>query len=92
MMLICKEYDTPCYVDGMGKRVTEMLQQYPEFVRDADAFRRAKSRACGFGVKPSLPYTPLWGVPAAPRRPFAREDVHPTHPSGEKYQRTRELV
>jgi hypothetical protein len=92
MMLICKEYDTPCYVDGMEKRVTEMLQQYPEFVRDADAFRRAKSRACGFGVKPSLPYTPLWGVPAAPRRPFAREDVHPTHPSGEKYQRTRELV
>jgi putative mRNA 3-end processing factor len=45
MMLICEEYDIPCYVDGMGKRVTEMLQQYPEFVRDADAFRRAKSHA-----------------------------------------------
>jgi putative mRNA 3-end processing factor len=29
----------------MEKRVTEMLQQYPEFVRDADAFRRAKSHA-----------------------------------------------
>jgi len=45
MMLICEEYDVPCYVDGMGKRVTEMLQQYPEFVRDAEAFRRAKSHA-----------------------------------------------
>ncbi|WP_225333102.1 MBL fold metallo-hydrolase [Halomicrobium urmianum] len=45
MMLICEEYDIPCYVDGMGKQVTEMLQQYPEFVRDADAFRRAKSHA-----------------------------------------------
>ncbi|MBZ6495799.1 MBL fold metallo-hydrolase [Natrinema longum] len=45
MMLICDAYDIPCYVDGMGKQVTEMLQQYPEFVRDADAFRRAKSHA-----------------------------------------------
>ncbi len=45
MMLICEEYDIPCYVDGMGKQVTEMLRQYPEFVRDADAFRRAKSHA-----------------------------------------------
>ncbi|NHN48356.1 MBL fold metallo-hydrolase [Halostella sp. JP-L12] len=45
MMLICKEYDIPCYVDGMGKQVTEMLRQYPEFVRDEDAFRRAKSHA-----------------------------------------------
>ncbi|MFW5918462.1 MAG: MBL fold metallo-hydrolase RNA specificity domain-containing protein, partial [Haloferacaceae archaeon] len=38
-------YDIPCYVDGMGKRVTEMLRQYPAFVRDADALRRAKSHA-----------------------------------------------
>jgi len=45
MLLICDEYDIPCYVDGMGKRVTEMLRQYPEFVRDADALRRAKSHA-----------------------------------------------
>ncbi|MFB6123336.1 MAG: MBL fold metallo-hydrolase [Haloferacaceae archaeon] len=45
MMLICDAYDIPCYVDGMGKRVTEMLRQYPEFVRDADALRRAKSHA-----------------------------------------------
>jgi len=45
MMLICDAYDIPCYVDGMGKEVTEMLRQYPEFVRDADALRRAKSHA-----------------------------------------------
>jgi putative mRNA 3-end processing factor len=45
MMLVCEAYDIPCYVDGMGKQVTEMLRQYPEFVRDADALRRAKSHA-----------------------------------------------
>jgi putative mRNA 3-end processing factor len=45
LMLICDAHDIPCYVDGMGKRVTEMLRQYPEFVRDEDAFRRAKSHA-----------------------------------------------
>jgi putative mRNA 3-end processing factor len=45
MLLICDEYDIPCYVDGMGKQVTEMLRQYPEFVRDADALRRATSHA-----------------------------------------------
>jgi putative mRNA 3-end processing factor len=45
MLLVCEAYDIPCYVDGMGKRVTEMLRQYPEFVRDADALRRAKSHA-----------------------------------------------
>ena len=45
LLLICEEYDIPCYVDGMGKQVTQMLRQYPEFVRDADALRRAKSHA-----------------------------------------------
>jgi putative mRNA 3-end processing factor len=45
MLLVCEAYDIPCYVDGMGKRVTEMLLQYPDFVRDADALQRAKSHA-----------------------------------------------
>ncbi|KOX93553.1 MBL fold metallo-hydrolase [Haloarcula rubripromontorii] len=45
MLLICEAHDIPCYVDGMGKQVTEMLGQYPEFVRDADALQRAKSHA-----------------------------------------------
>ncbi len=45
MLLICEAYDIPCYVDGMGKRVTKMLKQYPEFVRDPEALRRATSHA-----------------------------------------------
>ncbi|PSP96921.1 MBL fold metallo-hydrolase [Halobacteriales archaeon QS_5_70_17] len=45
MLLVCDAYDIPCYVDGMGTRVTEMLRRHPEFVRDGDAFRRAKSHA-----------------------------------------------
>jgi len=45
MLLVCEAYDIPCYVDGMGQQVTEMLRQYPEFVRDADALRRATSHA-----------------------------------------------
>ena len=45
MLLVCEAYDIPCYVDGMGTGVTEMLRQYPEFVRDADALGRASSHA-----------------------------------------------
>ncbi|SDY52160.1 MBL fold metallo-hydrolase [Halopenitus persicus] len=45
MMLVCEAYDIPCYVDGMGKQVTEMLRRHPEFVRDEEALRRAKSHA-----------------------------------------------
>ncbi|ELZ03887.1 MBL fold metallo-hydrolase [Natrialba asiatica] len=45
MLLLCERHDIPCYVDGMGKRITEMLQHHPTFVRDADALQRAKSHA-----------------------------------------------
>ncbi|WP_436907098.1 MBL fold metallo-hydrolase [Halosimplex marinum] len=45
VLLICEAHDVDCYVDGMGKRVTEMLRRHPEFVRDADALGRAKSNA-----------------------------------------------
>jgi putative mRNA 3-end processing factor len=45
MMLVCEAHDIPCYVDGMGKGVTEMIRRHPGFVRDADALRRAKSHA-----------------------------------------------
>jgi len=45
MMLVCAAHDIPCYVDGMGKRVTEMLGRYPSVLRDPEAFRRAKSHA-----------------------------------------------
>ena len=45
MLLVCEAHDVDCYVDGMGKRVTEMLRRHPEFVRDADALKRATSNA-----------------------------------------------
>jgi putative mRNA 3-end processing factor len=45
LLMVCEAHDIPCYVDGMGKGVTEMLRQHPEFVRDADALGRAKSHA-----------------------------------------------
>ncbi|MFA1609942.1 MBL fold metallo-hydrolase [Halobellus rubicundus] len=45
ILLVCEANDIDCYVDGMGKGVTEMLRRHPEFVRDADALRRAKSNA-----------------------------------------------
>jgi putative mRNA 3-end processing factor len=45
LLLICEAFDIPCYVDGMGKGVTEMLRRHPEFVRDADALDRAASHA-----------------------------------------------
>ena len=45
LLMVCAAHDVDCYVDGMGKQVTRMLRQHPEFVRDADALRRAKSNA-----------------------------------------------
>ena len=45
MLLVCEAHDIPCYVDGMGQEVTRMLGRHPEFVRDADALRRATSHA-----------------------------------------------
>ena len=45
MLLICEAYDVPCYVDGMGKRVTEMFRRHQGFVRDPEALGRAKSHA-----------------------------------------------
>jgi putative mRNA 3-end processing factor len=45
LLLVCAANDVDCYVDGMGKGVTRMLRQYPEFVRDGEALRRAKSNA-----------------------------------------------
>ena len=45
MMLVCDAYDVDCYVDGMGKRITRLFRGHPEFLRDPDALRRAKSNA-----------------------------------------------
>ena len=45
MLLVCSEYEIPCYVDGMGKGVTRMLRRHPEFVRDPEALKHATSHA-----------------------------------------------
>ncbi|MEF8773176.1 MAG: MBL fold metallo-hydrolase [Halobacteriales archaeon] len=37
--------DVDCYVDGMGTRVTRLLQRHPEFLRDAAVLDRAKANA-----------------------------------------------
>ncbi|AXR76922.1 Exonuclease of the beta-lactamase fold involved in RNA processing [Natrarchaeobaculum sulfurireducens] len=47
VLCLCERYDLECYVDGMGKRITELLlhEQNRPFLRDADALRRAKGNA-----------------------------------------------
>ncbi|QDX40070.1 MBL fold metallo-hydrolase [Salarchaeum sp. JOR-1] len=45
ILMVCDAYDIDCYVDGMGKDVTRSVLQYPGFLRDADALRRAKGHA-----------------------------------------------
>ncbi len=45
LMCVCAAHDIPCYVDGMGTQVTELLRRYPDFLRDAEAFQRARSHA-----------------------------------------------
>jgi putative mRNA 3-end processing factor len=45
LLLVCAAHDIDCYVDGMGKGVTEMCRRHPEFVRDSDALDRAAAHA-----------------------------------------------
>jgi len=45
LMLVADANDLTPYVDGMGIEVTRMLRHHPEFLRDAEAFRRAKGAA-----------------------------------------------
>ena len=45
LLLICAQYGIDCYLDGMGKEVTQLLRQYPDFLRDSEALKRAKSHA-----------------------------------------------
>ncbi len=45
LLLVCAAHDIPCYVDGMGVRVTEILRQYPDYLRDPAALQRAVSHA-----------------------------------------------
>ena len=45
LLLVCDAHDIDCYLDGMGKQVTRLLRQYPDFLRDPEALQRAKSNA-----------------------------------------------
>jgi len=45
VMCILAAHDVPCYVDGMGQRVTALFRRHPSFLRDAEALRRATSHA-----------------------------------------------
>ncbi|WP_247002754.1 MBL fold metallo-hydrolase [Halosolutus gelatinilyticus] len=47
VLCICERYDLDCYVDGMGKRVTELFLRPRNrgFLRDPDLLRRAKGNA-----------------------------------------------
>jgi len=45
LLLICDAHDIDCYLDGMGKQVTQLLRQYPDFLRDGTALQQAKSNA-----------------------------------------------
>ncbi|WP_256685909.1 MBL fold metallo-hydrolase [Halococcus qingdaonensis] len=45
LLLVCEAHDVDCYVDGMGKEVTEMCRRHPSFVRDGDALDRAAGHA-----------------------------------------------
>jgi putative mRNA 3-end processing factor len=45
MLLLCADNDIDCYLDGMAKDVTRTLRQYPDYIRDPDALRRAVSNA-----------------------------------------------
>jgi len=45
LMLVCAAHDIPCYVDGMGTRVTDILRRHDGFVRDPAALNRAARHA-----------------------------------------------
>ena len=42
IMIILKDLDYEMWVDGMGKSVTELFLNYPEYMRDARTMRNAK--------------------------------------------------
>lgn len=45
LLMVCESHDIDCYLDGMGKQVTQLVRQYPSFLRDPEALQRAKSNA-----------------------------------------------
>jgi putative mRNA 3-end processing factor len=45
LLMVCAEHGIECYLDGMAKDVTQLLRQYPTFLRDPDGLQAAKSNA-----------------------------------------------
>jgi putative mRNA 3-end processing factor len=45
LLLVADAHDVTPFVDGMGAKITRALKNYPEFVRDPEALRRATSNA-----------------------------------------------
>lgn len=45
LLLVADAYDVKPFVDGMGATVTRALLNYPDYLRDPDALRRATSAA-----------------------------------------------
>lgn len=45
ILLVCEAHDIDCYVDGMGVEVSRLLRQYPDFLRDPVALKRAMGSA-----------------------------------------------
>ncbi len=45
ILLILKEYNIRCYVDGMGVEVTDILLKHPEYVRDPGRLKSAYGHA-----------------------------------------------
>lgn len=45
LLMVCAAHDIDCYVDGMGQRVTRLLTNNPDFLRDPEALGRATSNA-----------------------------------------------
>lgn len=45
LLHVCEAHGIDCYVDGMGKYITQMLRSYPEYVRDETDLKNAKSNA-----------------------------------------------
>ncbi len=45
ILMVLYEHDVPCYVDGMGRRVTRLFRQHPDDLRNPDALKRAWNHA-----------------------------------------------
>jgi len=45
VLMILEAHDIPCYVDGMGVDITRTLRHHPDYLRDADALKRAFNHA-----------------------------------------------